>query len=118
MKFKIRWVVHSTHPTMNTIVIEKYLARYINRVAISNNRLQYLKDNHKVIILYNDYKNQLSGCPAPKAFKELDPIPAIHQILEHVLPSFSKKPESMVFITIHLNALILFPMLYGESLIL
>ncbi|MBK6478320.1 MAG: transposase [Saprospiraceae bacterium] len=72
---KIRWVVHSTHPTMNTIVIEKYLARYINRVAISNNRLQYLKDNHKVIILYNDYKNQLSGCPAPKAFKELDPIP-------------------------------------------
>ncbi len=88
---KIRWVVHSTHPTMNTIVIEKYLARYINRVAISNNRLQYLKENHKVIVLYNDYKNQLQGFPAPKAFKELDPLSAIHQILEHVLPPHFQK---------------------------
>lgn len=88
---KIRWVVHSTHPTMNTIVIEKYLARYINRVAISNNRLQYLKENHKVIILYNDYKNQQAGSPALKAFKELEPLAAIHQILEHVLPPHFQK---------------------------
>ncbi len=88
---KIRWVVHSTHPTMNTLVIEKYLARYINRVAISNNRIQYLKENHKVIILYNDYKNQQTGSPAPKAFKELDPLAAIHQIMEHVLPPHFQK---------------------------
>ncbi|MBK6392589.1 MAG: transposase [Saprospiraceae bacterium] len=90
MKFKIRWVVHSTHSYHEYYCNRKYLARYINRVAISNNRLQYLKDNHKVIILYNDYKNQLSGCPAPKAFKELDPIPAIHQIQNMYSPSFSK----------------------------
>ncbi len=88
---KIRWVVHSTHPTMNTLVIEKYLARYINRVAISNNRLQYLKENHNVIILYNDYQNQKTGCPAPKAFKELEPLAAIHQIMEHVLPPHFQK---------------------------
>ncbi|MBK6816442.1 MAG: hypothetical protein IPG82_13565, partial [Saprospiraceae bacterium] len=36
-------------------------------MAISNNRLQYLKDNHKVIILYNDYKNQDVWLPCPKA---------------------------------------------------
>lgn len=118
---KIRWVVHSAHPTMNTIVIEKYLARYINRVAISNNRLQYLKENHKVIILYNDYKNQLQGFPAPKAFKELDPLSAIHQILEHVLPPHFQKSRKYglhqppIRGVILLNLLILYLRLFNEN---
>jgi len=88
---KIRWVVHSTRPTMNTKVLEHYLARYINRVAISNNRLQYIKNQNRVIILYNDYKNQQKGHPAPKAYKELNPLLAIHQILQHVLPPHFQK---------------------------
>ncbi|MBK9679803.1 MAG: transposase [Saprospiraceae bacterium] len=47
----------------------KYLARYVNRVAISNNRLQYLKDNHKVIFCIMITKIAV-WLPAPKAFKE------------------------------------------------
>lgn len=88
---KIRWVVHSTRPTMNTKVLEQYLARYINRVAISNNRLQYIKTQERVIVLYNDYKNQQKGHPAPKAYKDLNPLTAIHQILQHVLPPYFQK---------------------------
>ncbi len=52
---KVRWVVHSTYPTMETNTIENYLAKYISRVAISNKRLDYIKDSEKVIITYNNY---------------------------------------------------------------
>ncbi len=88
---KIRWVVHSTRPTMDTKVIEDYLAKYINRIAVSNKRLDYIKDSEKVIILHNDYKNQQSGQPAPKAYKIMDPLVAIDQILQHVLPPYFQK---------------------------
>lgn len=88
---KLRWVVHSTHPTMDTAVIENYLARYINRVAISKKRLQYIKQNNEVRLIYNDYKNQISGQPAPKAYKSLEPLTAIDQILQHVLPPYFQK---------------------------
>ena len=88
---KIRWVVHSTRPTMNTKVIEEYLAKYINRIAVSNKRLDYIKDSQKVIILHNDYKNQQAGQPAPKAYKIMDPLVAIDQILQHVLPPYFQK---------------------------
>ena len=30
-----KWVVHNTPPTIDTSILENYLARYINRVAIS-----------------------------------------------------------------------------------
>lgn len=86
-----RWVVHSTKPTMNTAIIENYLARYINRVAISPNRLHYAKELAKVNLLYNDYKNQSSQCPAPKRTKTLIPLEAIHQILQHSLPPYFQK---------------------------
>jgi hypothetical protein len=88
---KIRWVVHSTRPTMDTKIIEEYLAKYINRIAVSNKRLDYVKDSEKVIILYNDYKNQNSGQAAPKAYKIVEPLVAMHQILQHVLPLYFQK---------------------------
>lgn len=88
---KLRWVVHSTRPTMNTKVIEDYLAKYINRIAISTKRLDYIKESEKVILLFNDYKNQLTGQPAPKLYKTLDPLVAIDQILQHVLPPYFQK---------------------------
>jgi hypothetical protein len=88
---KKRWVVHNTRPTIDTIVLEEYLAKYINRVAISNSRLQYVKDENRVDIIYNDYKRQITGQPAPKKIKELDPLIAIGQILQHVLPSYFQK---------------------------
>jgi hypothetical protein len=86
-----RWVVHNTRPTIDTKVLETYLARYINRVAISNSRLEYLHDQNKVTIIYNDYKKQQSGSPAPKAFKTLEPLVAIDQIMQHVLPPYFQK---------------------------
>ena len=91
---KIRWVVHSTRPTMNTKVIEDYLAKYINRIAVSNKRLNYIKDSEKVVLLHNDYKNQQAGQVAPKAYKIMDPLVAINQILQHVLPPYFQKSRS------------------------
>ena len=86
-----RWVVHNTHPTANTATLETYLARYINRVAISNSRLQYLKEQEQVRITYNDYRRQQKGQAAPKALKPLSPLVAIHQIMQHVLPAYLQK---------------------------
>ncbi len=91
---KLRWVVHTTYPTMNTELIENYLARYVNRVAISNNRLNYLKENEEVAITYNDYKKQEAGKPAPKKVMVLNPLLAIEQILQHVLPRHFQKSRS------------------------
>jgi hypothetical protein len=88
---KVRWVVHSTRPTMDTTVIQSYLARYINRTAISPSRLKYLPQQHEVHILYNDYKHQQSGLAAPKAIKVISPLEAIHQMLQHVLPLYFNK---------------------------
>lgn len=88
---KVRWVVHSTRPTTQTDVLKSYLARYINRIAISNNRLKYLAQTDEVAILYNDYRNQQTECAAPKAIRHLDPLTAIHQIIQHVLPRHFQK---------------------------
>ncbi len=86
-----RWNVRSTYPSMKTQIVEEYLARYINRVAISPSRLQFTAEQHQVKIIYNDYKNQIEGQVAPKAFKYLEPLIAIHQIVRHVLPPYFQK---------------------------
>lgn len=86
-----RWNVRSTYPSIKTQIIEEYLARYINRVAISPSRLQFIAEQQKVKIIYNDYKNQIEGQVAPKAFKYLKPLIAIHQIVRHVLPPYFQK---------------------------
>lgn len=91
---KARWVVHSTRPTMDTKVIQNYLARYINRTAISPSRLTYVKDLHEVHILYNDYAQQKAGQAAPKAIRILCPMEAIGQILQHVLPPYFHKSRN------------------------
>lgn len=88
---KVRWVVHTTYPTMNTTIIANYLAKYINRVAVSNKRLDYVKDSECVVLLYNEYKNQESGKVSPKAYLYLEPLVAIEQILQHVLPKHFQK---------------------------
>lgn len=51
---KKRWVVHNTHPTADTKVIEEYLGRYICRIGISSKRLHYDKTGKNVRIEYND----------------------------------------------------------------
>lgn len=89
-----RWVVHSTRPSMDTNIIENYLARYINRIAVSQSRIKYAKESKEVHILYNDYKNQAPNQAAPKAIKTLDPLVAIDQIIQHTLPRGFQKSRS------------------------
>lgn len=91
---KQRWVVHTTRPTMNTEIIENYLSRYINRIAVSKARLAYISENQKVNILYNDYKNQQKGKVAPKLMMQMHPMVAIDHILQHVLPEHFQKTRS------------------------
>ena len=61
---------------MDTRLIENYLARYINRIAISKNRLRLVDQNRKVSIIYNDYRNQKNNEAPPKAMKVLSPLVA------------------------------------------
>lgn len=89
-----RWVVHSTRPSMDTGLLENYLARYINRIAVSQSRINYVKHAKEVHILYNDYKNQLPNQSAPKAIQTLDPLVAIDQIIQHTLPPRFQKSRS------------------------
>jgi len=90
-----RWNVCNGKPTMDTNIIERYLARYINRTAISKSRLQYLKKQDKikskVEIVYNDYRNQKKGEAAPKKATKIAPLVAINKFMMHVLPPYFQK---------------------------
>jgi len=92
---KKRWNVRNQYPTTNTEIIERYLARYINRIAISKSRLEYVaaqeKINDVVKIKFKDYRNQIKGQAAPFKFKSMHPLVAINQFLVHVLPPYFQK---------------------------
>ena len=85
------WVVHNTKPTIDTSILENYLARYINRVAVSKSRVEYLEEHKQVKILYNDYANQIEGKAAPKKHKIVNPLSFINQFMQHVLPAYFQK---------------------------
>jgi hypothetical protein len=85
------WTVFVTHPTMETETIELYLARYINRVAVTNARLNYIKENNEVHLLYNDYKNQKEGKAAPKKTRRIPPLLFLNQLLEHLPPVYYQR---------------------------
>jgi len=78
--------VNNDWPTENTEVIEEYLAKYINRSAISKKRLHYDSAQGTVEITYKDYYNQVKGKAAPYLAKKLNPLLAIDQIMQHKLP--------------------------------
>lgn len=80
------WNVRIDHPSMRSEVIETYLARYVNRIAVTNNRLELVKETESVNLLYNDYRNQKDGEVAPKRIKSMDPLVFIHQLLQHLPP--------------------------------
>ncbi len=86
-----RWVVHNTHPTANTAVIEEYLSRYICRIGITNSRLSYDAVGKNVEIKYNDYRNQVKGEAAPKAYRNLEPLVAMQMILQHQVPRYFQR---------------------------
>lgn len=92
-----RWNVRNEYPTADTEVLEQYLSRYINRIAISKSRLEYVtakQDNEDaVLVTYKDYRKQKKDNLeiAPKATKVMEPLAAIHQFMQHVLPPYFQK---------------------------
>jgi hypothetical protein len=63
------------------------MQKSIFRISISHKRLSYDKDGNNVRIEYNNYRKQESGKPAPKAYRNLPPLVAIAQIVQHLLPA-------------------------------
>jgi phage FluMu protein Com len=51
----------------------------------------YNPSYYGVVLLYNVYKNQEAGKIAPKAYLYLEPLVAMEQILQHVLPKHFQK---------------------------
>ena len=92
-----RWNVRNEYPTANTEVLERYLSRYINRIAISKSRLQYVaarqKNDDQVLVTYKDYRKQKQQNlkVAPTAVKYMEPLAAIQQFMQHVLPPYFQK---------------------------
>ena len=81
-------VVNNTLPSLNTEVVEAYLAKYINRSAVSPKRLHYNKQNGQVILEHKDYKTQVTGEAAKYINTKLHPLIAIDKILQHKLPPY------------------------------
>ena len=86
-----QWTVFVTHPTMQTSTIELYLARYINKIAVTNGRLEYIKANKEVHLLHNDYKNQEAGKVAPKKVRKMAPLEFLNQLLMHLPPKYFQR---------------------------
>lgn len=89
-----RWVVNQQRPTMDAEVINAYLSRYICRIGISDKRLRYDAATQTVELTYNDYRRQAPGEAAPQATRQLPPLVAMANILQHVLPAHFHRTRS------------------------
>jgi len=79
--YKEDWVVYSKKPFSGPETVLDYLGRYTFRIAISNNRIKYVKDG-KVTFTYRDRRdNNL------KKEATLEASEFIRRFLLHVLPS-------------------------------
>lgn len=76
---------------MQTETIEQYLARYINKIAVGNSRIELLKETEEVRLVYNDYKSQVENEAAPKKIKSFPALSFIHQYLCHVPPPYFQR---------------------------
>ncbi|MCB0320089.1 MAG: IS91 family transposase [Bdellovibrionales bacterium] len=76
-----QWVVRTTPPFAGPSVCLKYLARYTNRVAISNRRILEVTKDH-VRIRYKSYRQ--GGISRTMSFS---PHEFIRRFLQHVLPT-------------------------------
>jgi len=98
---KKSWCVHAEPPTLNGERIKDYLGKYICRIGLSKQRFKYESLEKKVYLQYKDYRNQEIGKPAPIGLKELKPLVAINQILQHCLPKYFQKCR---YLGLHANA--------------
>jgi hypothetical protein len=77
---KTKWVVYAKPPFGGPERVLDYLGRYTHRVAISNNRLQQLKDG-QVTFAYKDYKDEQQ-----QKLMTLSADQFLRRFLLHVLP--------------------------------
>lgn len=82
------WTVFISHPSMSTKGIMTYISRYINRVAISESRVEYVKKARAVNIIYKDYRNSLADQAPPIEIKTMPPLLFMHQMLQHLPPPY------------------------------
>jgi hypothetical protein len=74
------WVVHSEKTRLNPAKVIQYLGRYIQRVAISNHRIESI-DGDKVCFSYKDYTDR-----GKQKKMELAPLEFIRRFMLHILP--------------------------------
>jgi hypothetical protein len=79
--YRQEWVVYSQAPCAGAEVILKYLARYVQRVAISNSRLLRVSDQ-KVTFSYKDYRQQGRRREMTLSLEEF-----VRRFVQHVLPT-------------------------------
>jgi len=74
------WVVHSEKTRLSPVKVVEYLGRYIQRVAVSNRRIESV-DNDKVCFSYKDYADK-----GKRKKMQLDPQEFIRRFMLHILP--------------------------------
>jgi hypothetical protein len=74
------WVVHSEKTRLSPVKVVEYLGRYIQRVAISNRRIESA-DQDKVCFLYKDYADK-----GKRKIMRLHPVEFIRRFMLHILP--------------------------------
>jgi hypothetical protein len=74
------WVVHSEKTRLSPAKVIEYLGRYIQRVAISNQRIESV-DHDKVCFSYKDYTDK-----GKRKRMELEPVEFIRRFMLHILP--------------------------------
>jgi hypothetical protein len=74
------WVVHLEKTRLSPVKVIKYLGRYIQRVAISNHRIEYV-DKNRVGFSYKDYADN-----GKRKKMELAPMEFIRRFMLHILP--------------------------------
>jgi hypothetical protein len=74
------WVVHSEKTKISPAKVIEYLGRYIQRVAISNHRIESV-DEDRVCFAYKDYADK-----GKRKKMELAPMEFIRRFMLHILP--------------------------------
>jgi len=74
------WVVHLEKTRLSPVKVIEYLGRYIQRVAISNHRIESIEED-KVCFSYKDYADK-----GKRKRMQLEPEEFIRRFMLHILP--------------------------------
>ena len=80
LAYEKEWVMHLEKTRLSPVKVIEYLGRYIQRVAISNNRIERVDDD-MVCFAYKDYADN-----GKQKKMELNPVEFIRRFMLHILP--------------------------------